>query len=177
MRLATRLEGDPNLAALVYALVRALRPRVVVETGVAKGITSAYILAALSDNGIGMLHSIDLPPTALVMAQLVGAAIPNNLRKQWTYYWGSARRLLPSVLRRAHPVSLFIHDSDHSYDNMRWELEQAWRVLEPGGCLVADDVNLHTAFGDMATAVGAQPVYVKQTGRKSGAIGLLWKSE
>lgn len=41
-------------------LVRILRPTVVIETGVANGISSAFILKALDKNNEGMLYSIDL---------------------------------------------------------------------------------------------------------------------
>jgi hypothetical protein len=45
----------------LYVAVRTLQPRVVVETGVASGWSSAHILRALEANGAGVLHSIDLP--------------------------------------------------------------------------------------------------------------------
>src|SRR5207302_4750615 len=114
----------------LYGLVRALRPAVVVETGVAAGATSAYVLAALEDNGVGHLHSVDLPQTRLVAAKMVVAAVPTALRSRWSYHWGASRRLLPPLLARLRGgVDLFVHDSDHSYTAMRWELEQAWASL------------------------------------------------
>jgi hypothetical protein len=42
---------------LQYAVVRAFQPRIVVETGVANGVSSAYILLALQANGRGALSS------------------------------------------------------------------------------------------------------------------------
>jgi predicted O-methyltransferase YrrM len=170
---AARLAGDRSLGELVYGLVRALRPAVVVETGVATGVTSAYALAGLADNRGGELLSVDLPPTRLLTAGLVGAAVPAELRGRWTYELGSARRLLPEILRRTRgAMRIFLHDSDHSYSNMRWELERAWEALAPGGWIVADDVDLHTAFRDVAAAAAAQPLYVAQAA-KPGCTGLL----
>src|SRR5947207_14206936 len=52
--------GFAGLAEL-YAVVRAFKPGVVVETGVSSGMSSAHILRALAENGKGTLHSIDLP--------------------------------------------------------------------------------------------------------------------
>jgi predicted O-methyltransferase YrrM len=172
---AARMAGDRSLGELVYGLVRVLRPCAVVETGVATGVTTAHILAALADNAVGRLCSIDLPPTRLVGAGLVGAAVPTELRDRWVFHWGSSRRLLRRILlSEGDSIRLFIHDSDHGYTNMRWELEQAWKVLAPGGWLVADDVDMNTAFADVAGAVGAQPLYVAQRG-KPGTFGLLEK--
>jgi predicted O-methyltransferase YrrM len=175
-RAAARLAGDSSLGELAYGIVRALRPDVVVETGVATGVTSAYVLAGLADNEAGQLHSIDLPPTSLVTAGLVAAAVPTELRDRWVYHWGSARRLLPPILRsHGDQMKLFIHDSDHRYPNMLWELQRAWEGLGPNGWLIADDVHLHTAFDDFAAAVGAQPLYVLQAA-KAGCTGLLSKA-
>jgi predicted O-methyltransferase YrrM len=169
----TAMDADASLGELAYALVRALRPAVVVETGVAQGISSVFVLAALEDNGQGELHSVDLPPPRMVEADLVGAAIPNELRPRWHYHWGSSRRLLPAVLREAAgDRRLFIHDSDHSYDNMRWELETAWRALGPGDVLLCDDANFHAGFADAAESVGALPLFVEQPGT-GGLTGLL----
>lgn len=43
-----------------YAVVRAFRPDVVVETGVANGVSSAYLLLALHLNDRGTLYSVGL---------------------------------------------------------------------------------------------------------------------
>ena len=43
-----------------YAAIRSLRPEVVVETGVANGVSTAYLLLALDQNGKGILHSIEI---------------------------------------------------------------------------------------------------------------------
>ena len=45
----------------LYAVLRTVRPQVVVETGVANGFSTAFSLLALRANGEGHLHSIDLP--------------------------------------------------------------------------------------------------------------------
>ncbi len=47
-----------------YALVRALKPKNVVETGTDKGLGTLVIAAALMRNGTGRLTSIDINPAA-----------------------------------------------------------------------------------------------------------------
>jgi hypothetical protein len=72
------------LGRTCYALCRALKPQVVLETGVAFGVTSSFILKALAVNASGALHSIDLPPTTRGGAdRFVGALIPLALRERW----------------------------------------------------------------------------------------------
>src|SRR5579859_763127 len=54
--------GDSALARTCYVVCRILQPAVVLETGVAYGVTSAFLLQALHVNQNGKLLSIDLPP-------------------------------------------------------------------------------------------------------------------
>jgi hypothetical protein len=166
-RIAQELAGDQSLGELIYALVRATRPDAVIETGVATGVTSAFALAALEDNGHGELHSVDLPPGALVARGLVGSGIPPALRHRWRPRWGDARRLVPRVLEQTGGRRVFVHDSDHGYQAMRGELECAWRAFGPGDWIVADDVDLHDAFLDAAIEHGAVPYVVAQKDKPS----------
>jgi hypothetical protein len=166
-RLARQLAGDQSLGELIYALVRAVRPDAVIETGVATGVTSAFALAALEDNGHGELHSVDLPPGPLVVRGLVGSGIPRALRHRWRPRWGDARRLVPRVLDETGGRRVFVHDSDHGYRAMHGELESAWQAFGSGDWIVADDVDLHDAFIDVAAAHGAVPYVIAQKNKPS----------
>ena len=138
--------GDFALSRLCYAACRALKPAVVVETGVAYGVTSAFILKALEVNGQGTLHSIDLPPLGAQADHYVGSLIPEALKQRWQLHRGTTRRLLPSVLAQSGPVGLFVHDSLHTYRNMRWEFETVHPHLAPMALVISDDVDGNEAF-------------------------------
>jgi hypothetical protein len=166
-RVIEQLAGDQSLGELIYALVRATRPDAVIETGVATGVTSAFALAALEDNAHGELHSVDLPPGVLIARGLVGSGIPPALRHRWRPRWGDARRLVPRVLDQTRGRRVFVHDSDHGYQAMRGELECAWRAFGPGDWIVADDVELHDAFIDVAVAHGGVPYVIEQKDKPS----------
>lgn len=166
------MAGDTLLGRLVYELARATRPDTIVETGVATGVTSAHLLAALEDNGHGVLHSVDLPPSDMLAAGHVGAAIPSDLRRRWVYHWGASRRVLPKLLEDLHGRLMFVHDSDHSYRNMSWEIRTAWRAMSSSGVIVCDDVHLNNAFLDSAEELGINPRLVAQA-EKEGITGLL----
>lgn len=165
--------GDSALGQLAYWIVRAARPQTVIETGVATGVTSAHLLAAIRDNGHGTLRSIDLPPLDMITNGTVGAAIPEVWKRNWDYRWGSAKRLLPTALQAAPPV-VFVHDSDHSYVHMTWELRTAWQALSPGAAILCDDADFHSAFRDVAATFGATPHLVAQA-EKRGTTGLLFR--
>jgi predicted O-methyltransferase YrrM len=149
-------DADPALARLVWCATRHLAPETVVETGVARGITTRCILEALERNGRGRLWSIDLPPLigAHYRAQ-VGAAVPERLRHRWTYIEGSSRTRLSSLLRKLGRIQLFVHDSMHTDRNLGFELAQVWPALAPGGVVVADDIERNAAFARFAASRAA----------------------
>jgi predicted O-methyltransferase YrrM len=142
-------DADPALARSIYCLAVHLRPRRVVETGVARGLTSRFLLEGLEHNGEGELSSIDLPPLMdRRLEEEVGAAVPLRLRPRWTYIRGSSRRRLPDLLANLGTIDLFAHDSIHTGRNVLFELEHAWAALRPGGVAVVDDVQYSRGFSE-----------------------------
>jgi hypothetical protein len=85
------------------------------------------LLEAMERNGHGALWSIDLPDLQLAWQERVWLAVPAALRVRWTYLRGESRRLLPRVLDDLGKIELFLHDGLHTYRNMMFEFELAWR--------------------------------------------------
>ena len=144
-----RWAADSIFARLNYVACRLLEPDVVFETGVAYGVSSAFTLRALEENGRGTLYSVDLPPLRRQYERYWGVAVPEGLRDRWRLHRGSSGRTLPDLLRRTGPVDLFVHDSLHTLRNMRREFDTVWPHLRPGGILLADDVERNRAFADL----------------------------
>jgi predicted O-methyltransferase YrrM len=149
--------------SFLYAAARAAVPAIVVETGVLFGHSSAAILAALEHNRAGRLVSVDLPPeqhrsvivgrqhvqVGLTSNQLsIGCAIPSTLRSKWSLQLGDSLELLPKIFDELGPVSMFIHDSLHTYDHMMAEFHLGYSALEPGGLLISDDIDYNSAWFD-----------------------------
>jgi hypothetical protein len=159
----------------LYAVLRTVRPEVVVETGVANGFSTAFSLLALHANGEGHLYSIDLPRevgrayepgtfyegegrAGIPPGSDPGWLIPPPLKERWTLILGRSQEELPPLLERLGTVDTFMHDSEHSFDCMWFEFNAAWPALRPGGVLVSDDVNSTEAFGRFAAREGRVPV-------------------
>jgi hypothetical protein len=141
-------DADPVLARLCYFLTLALRPAVVIETGVAFGVASACILAALDRIGRGTLVSIDLPPLGVPDAA-VGQIVPAELRPRWTLLRGTSTRLLPRVLKDRPPVGLFVHDSLFTRRNASQEYGQVLPHLSAHSAVVANCADLTPAFAEL----------------------------
>lgn len=149
----------------LYDIVRLTRPRAVVETGVYRGISSAFILAALEQNGRGHLYSVDLPSTSyeipgtsrtdsspLARSEQTGFAVPERYHGRWTLILGDVREKLAPLLDRLGSIDLFYHDSEHTKEVMTWEYNLAWERLAPGGILSTDDYTWNTAFDDFVAS-------------------------
>ncbi len=141
--------ADSVMARCCYLACRLIEPEVVVETGVAYGVSSAFILKALEENRRGTLYSVDLPPLRREADRSWGVTVPDELRRRWRLHWGSSARILPRLLREIPMVDLFVHDSLHTHRNMRREFDTVWPRLRNGGLLLADDVERNHAFGQL----------------------------
>ena len=151
-------------------------PSWVVETGVARGLTTRVLLEALVRNGSGRLWSIDLPPLLETgLAEETAAAVPERLRDRWTLIRGSSRRMLPRLVSELGRIDLFVHDSMHTARNLRFELERVWPTLTPGGAVLIDDVEKNVATGEFLQARPGTPAVISSSEDGEVLIGLLAK--
>jgi Methyltransferase domain len=153
-------DGDAALVRTIWCLTRQLRPRNVVETGVAHGVTSRFILEALQKNGSGRLWSIDHPPLETEWHEQIGMAVDEQSRLRWTYIRGSSRRHLPDLLSKLGEIDIFVHDSLHSERNVRFELRSAWAALRPGGAVIVDDIDANRGFHVFGKALRKDQCFV-----------------
>ncbi len=135
---------------ILYGLARALKPEYVVETGIAAGVSTSFLGAALIENGRGGLFSIELPRVERGQRVLadgsvyswhgngVGWAIPHDVRRglenRHRIILQDVRHALPELLEELPCVDLFFHDDLHTPDHMLWEYEAVWAKLSPRGC-------------------------------------------
>ncbi len=168
------IAGWVNLldAHFLYWAVRHAKPRVIVQTGVSNGLSSAFMMLALAKNGPeGTLHVIDLPAvfdpanSAWTRAgEVYGVVIPEGKSSGWIVpdiyrdrfhvQVGDAKELLPKLVDRVDRIDLFFHDSDHTYNHMMFEFNEAMRKLVPGGVVLADDISWNASLWDFADAHG-----------------------
>jgi Methyltransferase domain len=139
-------DGDAAFVRAIWCLIRHCAPRHVVETGVAHGFTSRFILEAMQRNGFGHLWSIDLPPLDPAMRAQIGIAVGDRFRDRWTLIAGSSQRHLSLLLGELGAIDLFVHDSLHSEANVHFEMNQAWSRLRAGGAMAVDDIDTNWGF-------------------------------
>jgi predicted O-methyltransferase YrrM len=159
------------VGANLYHLVRKIKPRIAVETGVCNGFSSAFILLAMKHNGGGVLHSIDLPEmegqtyeidhfwegkmgAVVPREKQPGWVIPSGLRANWELTLGKSTERLKPLLERLGSIDFFLHDSEHSYQCMSFEFRTAYVYLREGGVLASDDILANSAFSEFVRSKG-----------------------
>ena len=168
----SRYDSTSELATVIYTACKLLQPKMVVETGVARGATTAMILKALNENGIGHLHSVDLPALSWGYKKHIGELVPRDLQSCWSLRLGPTSHVLSNLLRDLDMIDIFIHDSAHSYHPQKMDYELALAYLSPGGILISDDVK-NNAFIEVAETHDCRWSIIWQP--KANPIGILSK--
>ncbi len=163
---------SPEQLKAVHMVCRLMRPKVVIETGVAKGFTSAVILDALKSNETGDLYSVEMPSLYLGYRQQVGEKIPMSLRARWHLELGPSALVLPRLLERLGTVDVFVYDSAASYDNQITEFGIILTCMRPGGVLISNFMKTD-ALIEIAATHNCKWTTTEQT--KPYPLGLLTK--
>ena len=131
-----------------YAIVRATRPSVIVETGTEKGLGSLVLAEALLKNGFGRLITIDVEPSS---GLLIGAE-----------YSGVIERVIDdslSAISKIDQIDLFIHDSDHSAEHEAREFDLLSTRLSDGGIVLSDNSHVTTELANWSFRHGRRFLY------------------
>ena len=153
-----------KLGEHLYGIVRTLKPALIVETGVAMGMSSAFFLAALLENKTGQLISVDVVKDA-------GLLVNKDLYKHWIFCCAKSSAVLPRL--NVNEIDIFCHDSLHTYENMLFEYEWAYPRLKDGGLLISHDANIKDSpFFDFAQDHNEEIYFIKSSnkGFSMGAI-------
>jgi len=149
-----------------YALVRALRPEHVVETGSDKGLGTCVLAAALLENGRGRVTTIDTNEAA---GSLLGGAYAEVV----DLVVGDSVAVLP----RLDPVDLFIHDSLHTAEHEAAELEAV--PLTGDAVALSDNAHVTNVLAGWAARENRQFLYFQERPRDhwypGAGIGAAWR--
>lgn len=160
LRFPTACRSELNTQRVLYIVIRAHKPHVVLETGVADGFSSFAILSALQANGEGHLHSVDIRDD-------VGTLVPRQLRGRWTIHINNQglERGMKEIVASLPGIDFYYHDSGHSYLWQAFEYATVRAKMTGGGVFLSDDVDSSYAFIDHCKANDQRPALMHE-GRK-----------
>lgn len=121
---------------VLYALVRAVKPRTVIEFSTSSGYSTTFTALALKRNGHGRLHTVDIDAEAQRAAtRWLGQ---NDLMGPVEIHAGDCRDVVPKLLR--DDVDLLFIDTLHSFDMAKWYLADIIPRLHPEALVHIHDV-------------------------------------
>ncbi len=132
----------------MYSVIRERKPNVVIETGMGSGVSTTSILSAMKKHG--RLISIDPGIPYGKGDREVGFLIPSNLRSNLEYIKGTSTERLVEVLDSLSSLDVFFHDSDHSYQNVMFELNSVWQKIRKNPLILIDNYDWSNAAKDFA---------------------------
>lgn len=142
-----------------YAVVRALKPTLVVETGVDKGLGGVLLCAALlrnaADGAAGRYLGTDIRPDA-------GYLVSGRYAEVGRVAHGDSLATLRGL---GEAIGVFINDSDHSVAYERAEYEAVRHLLGPSSVILGDNAHATDELAQFAAATDRRFLFFREQPR------------
>lgn len=139
-----------------YAVARALKPKVVIETGVERGHGAITLTAALLRNRAegfpGRYFGTDLHPE-------MGKLLCGPYAEVGQIIYGDSATTLEAF---SQPIDLFINDSDHSAAYEAREYRVVDGKMSPGGVILGDNAHVTDELVSFAEATGRRFLFFRE---------------
>jgi uncharacterized membrane protein len=135
--ISSKAVSETRLKALAACIV-GIHPNIIIETGTQHGVSATVISEVLSFYKINSeFITFDLKENYLLEPSI----------KNYRHILKSPvrRNFKELTLKLAQGKIIFFHDSDHSYENMKFEFSWAWDTLK-ASIIIADDIDNNEAF-------------------------------
>ncbi|WP_166349969.1 class I SAM-dependent methyltransferase [Phytoactinopolyspora limicola] len=148
---------SPGAGAVLRMLTAAIDARTVVEVGTGAGVSALYLLAGMQADGVLTSVDIESEHQRLAREAFAEAGIASNRTRLIS---GSALDVLPRLTDAAYDV-VFCDADKAEYPDY---LEQALRLLRPGGVVAFDNALWHNRVAD-PTQRDPETLAVRELGR------------
>ncbi len=156
-----------------YALIRATKPKVVLETGVDKGLGSCVITAALMRNCAeghpGYYYGTDINPKA-------GYLLSGDYKKYGEILYGDS---IGSLNGLDMEIDMFINDSDHSADYEFKEYLTIQDKLSSNAFVLGDNAHCNDKLANFARMTDRNFLFFQESPKDhwypGGGIGIAFK--
>lgn len=139
-----------------YAIARAIKPKVIVETGVDRGQGALILCAALLRNAAegkaGCYYGTDINPEA-------GWLLTGKYAEVGTILYGDS---IASLKKLSKNIDLFINDSDHAAEYEYREYQTVRTHLTPGAIILADNAHATDKLALFSRENGRQFLFFRE---------------
>ena len=140
-------------------MIRLLKPKKIIEFGVANGWSSLSILLGIKKNTLGKLVSIDMPYYFAGAKKNIGDLIEKKKFPEWELLVGPQINFINKIAYQNYD---FCHyDSDKSYQGRMFIYRKIWKILKKKGIFLSDDISDNTAFFDFCERKKRKPFVLK----------------
>lgn len=140
-----------------YAIARALKPRVIVETGVHHGVGALVLRCALlknlSEGFVGEYIGTDIDQNA-------GVLVSNYASNLGKIQYGDSIATLKTLPKFC--VDLFINDSNHSVEYERNEYEVVKQIASPTCIILGDNSHISPELRDFSRVNNRNYIFFKE---------------
>lgn len=161
---------------LLYFLARKIKPKIIVETGVAAGWSSLAILRAIAKNGTGKLYSSDFPYFRLKNPeQYVGYLAKSEINNaDWFLDIRGDDVAIPEIYKRIGEknIDLFHYDSDKSYSGRKKVFKKLFPKFHSKTIMIFDDIQDNLHFKELTEKTDKDYCIIEFNGKYLGIIGI-----
>jgi predicted O-methyltransferase YrrM len=129
-----------------------MKPKVIIETGVDKGLGSVVLASALLRNGSGRLYGTDINPEG-------GKLLTGKYAEVGEILYGDS---IETLRRFPHAIDLFINDSDHSADYEYREYQTVAEKLSQHAVIIADNAHVTDCARRFSEETGRRFVFWRE---------------
>lgn len=137
---------EAQYGVILYNFIKKNKIKSIIETGMAHGLSSYFFLSAIGKQGLLVSIEPNLVET-----------IEHYSHPNWMIVINTSQNILSYLIRMIKP-DLFFHDSQHTYENMRWEYET---VLSHCKYIASHDIKRNTAWEEFTKKNNAEIIYQK----------------
>ena len=131
-----------------YALVRVLKPKMIIETGVHQGVGACVLTSALIRNRVdgspGRYLGTDIDPGA-------GVLLTGRYAQEGEIAYGDSITTLSKI---STPIDFFINDSDHSAEYESREYDTILPLLAKSSIILGDNSHTNSRLNDFSRQHG-----------------------
>jgi predicted O-methyltransferase YrrM len=153
---ATSGMGEKN-RALLFLLMRLLRPHTVGEIGTGRGGGAEVMTRALWENSAGVLLTAD--PYSANDVEPILAGWPAALRERIRFHALNSMEFLSRLQNQRIVLDLVLIDGDHDYEPVLFDLQATAKLMRPGGIVVLNDAVQIGPFQAARTFLAANPAW------------------
>lgn len=140
-----------------YAMARVLKPELIIETGIDKGLGSVVLCEAIRKNSSegfpGRYIGTDINPNAGFLLKDL------DISEFATILYGDSIQSLEKINQT---IGLFINDSDHSPNYESKEYHTIAKNLKEDSVIIGDNAHCTQALANFATVSGRQFIFVPE---------------